>query len=62
MVYLLWRKSWLIDMIKSAVECKVVVPAGHGNVWNYNGKWYVGCQDCIDDKFKDNKFKDDKGD
>ncbi len=47
---------------KKCCWCKVVVPAGHGNVWNYNGKWYVGCQDCIDDKFKDNKFKDDKGD
>ncbi len=40
---------------KKCCWCKVVVPAGDGKVWNYNGRWYVGCQDCIDDKFKDDK-------
>ena len=40
---------------KKCCWCKVVVPAGYGKVWNYNGRWYVGCQDCLDDKFKDDK-------
>jgi len=37
---------------KKCCWCKVVVPAGMGKVWNYNDRWIVGCQDCIDDKFK----------
>ena len=37
---------------KKCCWCKVVVPAGMGKVWNYNDRWIVGCQDCLDDKFK----------
>ena len=43
---------------KKCCWCKVVVPAYEGKCWNYNGKWFVGCQSCLDEKFK----KDDKGD
>ena len=43
---------------KKCCWCKVVVQPGDGKLWSYNDKWYVGCQSCIDDKFKD----DDKGD
>ena len=44
---------------KKCCWCKVVVPPGYGKVWNYNDKWFVGCQDCMDAKFKDT---DDQGD
>jgi|688.fasta_scaffold105844_7 hypothetical protein len=44
---------------KKCCWCKVVVPAGMGKVWNYNDRWYVGCQDCIDDRYKND---DDNGD
>jgi hypothetical protein len=44
---------------KKCCWCKVVVQPGQGKVWNYNDRWFVGCQDCMDDKFKD---ADDKGD
>jgi hypothetical protein len=44
---------------KKCCWCKVVVPPGYGKVWNYNDRWFVGCQDCMDEKFKDSV---DKGD
>ena len=44
---------------KKCCWCKVVVQPGQGKVWNYNDKWFVGCQDCMDAKFKDS---DDQGD
>ena len=40
---------------KKCCWCKVVVPVGYGKVWNYNGRWYVGCMDCIEEKFKADK-------
>jgi hypothetical protein len=43
---------------KKCCWCKVVVPAGMGKVWNYNGRWIVGCQDCINDKFNDSDDND----
>jgi hypothetical protein len=43
---------------KKCCWCKVVVPAGMGKVWNYNDRWIVGCQDCINDRFKDNDDND----
>ena len=43
---------------KKCCWCKVVVPAGMGKVWNYNDKWIVGCQDCINDRFKDSDDND----
>ena len=43
---------------KKCCWCKVVVPPGEGKLWNYNDKWFVGCQSCLDEKFKDA----DKGD
>jgi hypothetical protein len=38
---------------KKCCWCKVVVQPGQGKCWNYNDKWWVGCQSCLDDKFKD---------
>ena len=38
---------------KKCCWCKVVVQPGEGKCWNYNDKWWVGCQSCLDDKFKD---------
>ena len=43
---------------KKCCWCKVVVQPGEGKIWNYNDRWYVGCQPCMDEKFKD----EDKGD
>ena len=43
---------------KKCCWCKVVVQPGQGKVWNYNDSWFVGCPNCMDDKFKD----DDQGD
>lgn len=38
---------------KKCCWCKVLVPAGMGKLWNYSDRWFVGCQDCLNDKFKD---------
>ncbi len=38
---------------KKCCWCKVVVQPGEGRLWNYNDKWWVGCQSCLDDRFKD---------
>jgi len=38
---------------KKCCWCRVVVQPGEGKCWNYDGKWFVGCQSCLDDKFKD---------
>ena len=48
---------------KKCCWCKVVVQAGEGKCWNYNGRWYVGCQSCIDSMFNEkNNQKKEKGD
>ena len=43
---------------KKCCWCKVVVQPGEGRLWNYNDKWWVGCQSCLDEKFGN----EDKGD
>lgn len=43
---------------KKCCWCGVMVMPGDGDLWNYNDKWYVGCQDCKSIKFADS----DKGD
>ena len=35
---------------KACCWCKVHVPAGEGRVWNYEGYWYVGCVDCLEER------------
>lgn len=37
---------------KKCCWCKVVVPLQEGRCWNYNGRWYVGCQDCLEERKK----------
>ena len=36
---------------KKCCWCRVVVQPGEGRIWNYDNKWWVGCQSCLDDKF-----------
>ena len=43
---------------KKCCWCKVVVQPGEGRLWSYEGKWWVGCQSCLDEKFG----YEDKGD
>ena len=38
---------------KKCCWCKVVVAPQEGRVWNYNGRWYVGCQSCLDERKQD---------
>ena len=38
---------------KKCCWCKVVVAPQEGRVWSYNGRWYVGCQSCLDERKKD---------
>jgi hypothetical protein len=38
---------------KKCCWCKVVVQPGEGKIWNYDDKWWVGCQKCLDERFKD---------
>lgn len=38
---------------KKCCWCKVVVQPGEGRIWNYDDKWWVGCQKCLDERFKD---------
>jgi len=44
---------------KKCCWCGVMVQPYDGKAWNFNGRWYVGCQPCIDDKFASND-KDDE--
>lgn len=37
---------------KKCCWCKVVVQPQEGRCWNYNGRWYVGCQDCLEERKK----------
>lgn len=37
---------------KKCCWCKVVVPPQEGRCWNYNGRWYVGCQACLEERKK----------
>jgi len=42
---------------KKCCWCGVMVQPNDGDAWNFKGKWYVGCQSCIDDKFDDKEDK-----
>jgi hypothetical protein len=35
---------------KACCWCKVHVPAGEGRAWNYEGRWYVGCDACLEER------------
>lgn len=35
---------------KACCWCKAHVPAGDGRAWNYLGRWYVGCDDCLEER------------
>jgi hypothetical protein len=43
---------------KKCCWCKVAVAPQEGRVWNYNGRWYVGCQSCLDERKKDKQDKE----
>ena len=45
---------------KKCCWCGVRVEAMEGKCWNYNGRWYVGCQACIDAKFDSDDKEEEK--
>jgi hypothetical protein len=45
---------------KKCCWCGVMVDAYEGKAWNYKGRWYVGCQPCIDEKFAEENKDEEK--